>query len=234
MLEELKAEVLDANKGLKRHHLVASTWGNISGRDARSGLVAIKASGIEYDRMTMDDIVIVDLEGDIVEGNRRPSTDLDTHLELYRHFEGIGGVAHTHSTYATIWAQSGSSIPCYGTTHADYFPGAVPVTRPMTPDEISGDYEKKTGDVIVETLASLDYNLMRAVLVRGHGPFVWGKSASDALHIAYVLETVAMMALHTRTLLGGSESQVTPELLVKHYQRKFGPNAYYGQHELSK
>jgi len=229
MLEELKAEVLDANKGLKRHHLVSSTWGNISGRDARSGLVAIKASGVEYDQMTIDDIVVVDLEGDIIEGNRRPSTDLDTHLQLYRSFEGIGGVAHTHSTYATIWAQSGNGIPCYGTTHADYFPGTIPVTRTMTPAEILDEYEKKTGDVIIETFAGINPQHMRAVLVRGHGPFVWGKSASDALHVAFVLETVALMALHTRTLLGAQEPQVTPEQLAKHYQRKFGPNAYYGQ-----
>ncbi len=229
MLEELKQEVLEANKRLKTEKLVVMTWGNVSGRDPRSGLVAIKASGVEYDAMTLDDVVVVDLEGEIVEGSRRPSTDLDTHLELYRHFDGIGGVVHTHSHYATIWAQAGEGIPCYGTTHADYFPSTIPVTRPMTAAEINGEYEKNTGTVIVETFQEINPLRMRAVLVSGHGPFVWGRSASDALHIASVLETVAFMALHTRALLGAKEPFVSKELLAKHYERKFGPNAYYGQ-----
>lgn len=229
MLEKLKKEVLSANRSLRHDGLVVLTWGNVSGYDPGTGLIVIKASGVDYDEMALEDMVVVNLEGDIIEGIRRPSTDLDTHLEIYRNFAGVRGVAHTHSQYATIWAQIGECIPCFGTTHADYFPGPIPVTRAMTTDEIAGPYEKNTGDVIIETFRELDPLAMRAVLVRSHGPFVWGESASDALHIATVLESVAFMALHTRLLLNGREAPITKELMVRHYERKFGPNAYYGQ-----
>ena len=230
MLEKLKEEVLLANKKLQTDNLVVLTWGNVSGRDPETGLVVIKASGVEYKDMTAEDLVVIDPDGKLVEGTCNPSTDLDTHLVLYRNFKNIHGIVHTHSHYATIWAQMGKGIPCYGTTHADYFPGTIPVTRLMTADEINEDYEKNTGDVIIETFQDLDPEVMRAVLVCCHGPFVWGTSALNAIHNAIVLENVAMMALSTQQMLGTKEPLVTKELLTKHYGRKFGDDAYYGQY----
>ena len=231
MLEKLKEEVCKANIALKEENLVVLTWGNVSGRDPETGLIIIKASGVDYASMTKDDLVVVDPEGHVVEGKLHPSTDLPTHLELYRSFPNINGIVHTHSPYAVIWAQSGNGIPCYGTTHADYFPGVIPSTREMTPEEINGDYEKTTGKVIVETFRNnnIDPDIIRAVLVRCHGPFIWGNSASDALHNAIVLENVAMMALHTSRMLDGNPSLVSAALIKKHYDRKFGEDSYYGQ-----
>lgn len=229
MLETLKKEVLEANKKLQTENLVVLTWGNVSGRDPDTGLIVIKASGVEYSEMTMDDLVVVDPEGKVIEGALNPSTDLPTHLVLYRHFQNIHGIVHTHSTYAAVWAQLGDGIPCYGTTHADYFPGAVPITREMTKDEIESAYEKNTGEVIVETFRDLNPETMRAVLVRNHGPFVWGDSASDALHNAIVLENVSKMDLFTRIAGDERSKEVSSVLLKKHYDRKFGDDAYYGQ-----
>lgn len=229
MLEELKKEVLNANKELQTSNLVVLTWGNVSGRDSKSGLIVIKASGVEYKTMTEEDLVVVDLEGNIVEGNKHPSTDLDTHLELYKNFKNVNGIVHTHSHFAVIWAQMKEAIPCYGTTHVDYFPGPVPVTREMTKEEIEGEFERNTGKVILETFQNIDPDVMHAVLVCNHGPFVWGKSASDALHNAIVLENVAKLDYFTK--IGGEEQKlgISKTLLKRHYDRKFGENAYYGQ-----
>lgn len=229
MVEKLKKEVLEANRKLQTEQLVVLTWGNVSGRDPETGLIVIKASGVEYDTMREEDLVVVDSEGRIVEGNLHPSTDLDTHLVLYRNFKNIHGIVHTHSTFATIWAQSGKGIPCYGTTHADYFPGVIPITREMKKEEILGNYEKNTGELIVDTFREQNPEHMRAVLVRCHGPFVWGSSAADALHNAVVLEQVAKMDLFTSIMLNGASSLVSRELLQRHYDRKFGENSYYGQ-----
>ena len=205
------------------------TWGNVSGRDPETGLIVIKASGGRYDIMTEDDLVVVDPEGNVVEGKLHPSTDLPTHLVLYRNFKNIHGIVHTHSTFAAVWAQIGAGIPCYGTTHADYFPGVIPVTRELTPDEVKADYEKSTGEVIVETFRDIDPEVMRAVLVKGHGPFVWGSSASDALHNAIVLENVAKMDLFTKMAADSGTKELGSAQLKKHYDRKFGEDAYYGQ-----
>lgn len=229
MLEKLKQEVLEANKKLQSEGLVVLTWGNVSGRDSETGLVVIKASGVEYSKMTTDDLVVVNMDGDIVEGKLNPSTDIDTHLVIYKNFKDVHGVVHTHSTFATIWAQMEENIPCYGTTHADYFPGVIPVTREMTEKEISGNYEKNTGEVIAETFKELNPNEIRAVLVKKHGPFVWGASASDALHNAIVLEQVSKMGLLTKIGSEEKAKEVSSELLTKHYNRKFGVDAYYGQ-----
>lgn len=229
MLEKLKEEVLLANKKLQSESLVVLTWGNVSGRDSESGLIVIKASGVEYAEMTIADLVVVDADGIRVEGNKKPSTDLATHLVLYSAFKHVNGIVHTHSAYAAVWAQSAVGIPCFGTTHADYFPGEIPVTREMTKEEIATDYEKNTGHVIVETFKELDPDIMRAVLVRCHGPFVWGDSPMDAIHNSIVLENVAKMDLFTRLMLGNSQPLVSEELLNKHYNRKFGKDAYYGQ-----
>lgn len=229
MLEQLKTEVLMANKRLQTENLVVLTWGNVSGRDPDTGMIVIKASGVEYERMTEEDLVVVDPDGNIVEGDLHPSTDLPTHLVLYQNFKNIHGIVHTHSTFAAVWAQIGVGIPCYGTTHADYFPGVIPVTRELTRDEIEKNYEKSTGDVIVETFRKKDPEVMRAVLVKGHGPFVWGKSASDALHNAIVLENVAKMDLFTKMAADSEVRGLGSAQLKKHYDRKFGADAYYGQ-----
>lgn len=230
MLEQLKNEVFKANMLLPEYKLITFTWGNVSAIDREKGLIVIKPSGVEYEHMTAADMVVVNLDGEVVEGKLKPSSDTPTHLELYRKFPDIGGVVHTHSNWATIFAQAGRSIKAYGTTHGDYFYGDIPCTRYMTPAEIAGEYELETGRVIVETFAKIDPNTMPAVLVQSHGPFTWGKDAHDAVHNAVVLETLAMMAFYTESLAGGiTAPRMQTELLDKHYLRKHGANAYYGQ-----
>jgi L-ribulose-5-phosphate 4-epimerase len=228
MLEELRREVLEANLELVRHGLVLYTFGNASGIWRAEGLVAIKPSGVPYETMQPEDLVITDMTGRVVEGKLRPSSDLDTHLELYRAFPAIGGVVHTHSRYATVWAQAGREIPCLGTTHADYFRGAVPVTEPMPAEEIHAAYELNTGKAIVRRFASLDPAEFPAVLVTGHGPFCWGPTAHDAAHTAVVLETIAHMAYLSVTLNQGA-GPLDTTLVDKHFLRKHGAKAYYGQ-----
>jgi len=237
MLESLKKDVLEANLQLPKHKLITFTWGNVSGIDREQGLVAIKPSGVEYDNMTVDDIVVVELDsGKKVDGKLSPSSDTATHLELYKAFPNIGGVVHTHSRWATIFAQSGLGIEPLGTTHADYFYGEIPCTRKMSDLEIAGDYEAETGNVIVETFAKLDPDAIPAVLVHSHGPFTWGRDAFDAVHNAVVLEEVAFMAWHNFMMFSDSVNleavsvpRMQKELLDKHYLRKHGKNAYYGQ-----
>lgn len=230
MLNELKRQVLAANLSLPAYGLVTFTWGNVSAIDRQSGLVVIKPSGIAYEAMTLADLVVVDLEGKVREGHRKPSSDTATHLALYRAFADIGGVVHTHSRNATIWAQAGQPIPALGTTHADYFYGDIPCTRPMSEAEIAGDYEGETGKVIIETFkqAGRDPQQVPGVLVYSHGPFAWGKDAADAVHNAVVLEEVAIMAMATRQL-APAIAMMQPELLDKHFLRKHGKHAYYGQ-----
>jgi L-ribulose-5-phosphate 4-epimerase len=228
MLEDLRKQVLEANLELVHRGLVLYTFGNASGIAREDGLVVIKPSGIPYEHMTAHHLVITDLEGKTVEGNLRPSSDLATHLILYRAFPTIGGVVHTHSRHATAWAQANREIPCLGTTHADYFYGSVPVTEPMKEEEIVNDYEANTGHVIVRRFHSLDPDQIHAVLVAGHGPFCWGQSVSDAARVAIVLEEIARMAFHT-VLLNPDIGSLGKELLDKHYLRKHGPGAYYGQ-----
>ncbi|MGP3224708.1 L-ribulose-5-phosphate 4-epimerase [Serratia nevei] len=230
MLNELKRQVLAANLSLPAYGLVTFTWGNVSAIDRHSGLVVIKPSGIAYEAMTLEDLVVVDLEGKVREGHRKPSSDTATHLALYRAFADIGGVVHTHSRNATIWAQAGQPIPALGTTHADYFYGDIPCTRPMSEAEIAGDYEGETGKVIIETFnqAGRDPQQVPGVLVYSHGPFAWGKDAADAVHNAVVLEEVAIMAMATRQL-APAIAPMQPELLDKHFLRKHGKHAYYGQ-----
>lgn len=231
MLEQLKTSVLEANLLLPRYGLVTFTWGNVSAIDRDSGLIAIKPSGVEYDGMTVEDIVLVDLiTGETVEGNRKPSSDTPTHLALYRAFPTIGGIVHTHSRYATSFAQAGIGVLPFGTTHADYFYGEIPCTRSMTGGEIRGEYEKETGGVIVETFGerNISPEEVPAVLVRNHGPFAWGKDAAEAVYHAAVLEEVAAMNLHTLSL-DPNVSAMPRTLLDKHYLRKHGENAYYGQ-----
>ena len=227
MLEELKNKVYRANLQLKENALVTLTWGNVSEIDRESGLVVIKPSGMPYGAMTPDDMVIVDLNGNIVEGKRRPSSDLPRHLELYRQFGNIGGITHTHSRWATAFAQAGRSIPMLGTTHADTFYGDIPCTRKLTADEISGEYERETGRVICEAFAGKNPMDIPGVLVYSHGPFTWGKSAEGSVENAVVLEETAMIAWHTLKLNPTVEFQ--KELADKHYFRKHGANAYYGQ-----
>jgi L-ribulose-5-phosphate 4-epimerase len=207
---------------------VLFTFGNASGIDRAAGLVAIKPSGVPYDQLKPSDIVVVDLDGKPVRGDLRPSSDLPTHLALYRAFEGIGGVVHTHSRWATVWAQAGREIPCFGTTHADYFDGAVPVTDPLPAEEINGDYESNTGLAIVRRFQTLDPLARPAVLVAGHGPFAWGRSASEAVHHAVILEELAHMALET-VALNPNAQPISQALLDRHFLRKHGPGAYYGQ-----
>ena len=227
MLEKLKEKVLEANLALVSHQLVVFTWGNASERDPETGYIVIKPSGIPYDEMKADQMVILDLNGKQLEGDLKPSSDTPTHLELYRNFGGIGGVVHTHSPWATSWAQAGKPIPVYGTTHADYFYGAVPCSRALTREEVEGDYEQNTGKVIVETFRQLDSKSMPGVLVHGHAPFTWGKDGLEAVHNAVVLEEVAMMAFRTEVL--GNHKPLEQYLLDRHYQRKHGKDAYYGQ-----
>lgn len=229
MLENLKKEVLEANLMLPRHGLVTFTWGNVSGVDRKSGLMVIKPSGVEYDDMKADDMVVVSLEtGEVAEGHYKPSSDTPTHLELYRAFENIGGVCHTHSRWATSFAQAGVGIVPLGTTQGDYFYSEIPCTRNMTPAEIAGEYEKETGTVIIETFKGTDPMSVPAVLVKSHGPFTWGTDAHNAVHNAVVLEEVAFMNYHAIGLNPGVQ-RMQQELLDKHYLRKHGANAYYGQ-----
>ena len=230
MLEELKKRVCEANILLKEHKLAIFTWGNASGIDREKGLFCIKPSGVEYEKLTPDDMVVLDLDGNIIEGRLSPSSDTPTHLELYKAFPSAGGIVHTHSRWATVWAQAGRDIPAYGTTHADYFYGAVPCTRPMSKPEIDFDYEKNTGAVIIERFAGINPEHIPAVLVNAHGPFTWGKSAYDAFYNAAVLEEVAMMAWHTENLPQKAGNAPMPSaLLDRHFLRKHGENAYYGQ-----
>jgi L-ribulose-5-phosphate 4-epimerase len=228
LLRTLREQVLDANLELVRRGLVLYTFGNVSGIDRGEGLVAIKPSGVPYEELTPEQIVVSDLSGKIVEGKLRASSDLPTHLELYRNFSNIGGVAHTHSEFATAWAQAEKPIPCFGTTHADYFHGPVPVTARLTASEIAGDYELVTGTAICRTFANLDPDAIPAVLVAGHAPFCWGPSAAEAAHNAVILEYVARMACHTVSINAESRP-LARELHDKHFLRKHGRNAYYGQ-----
>jgi L-ribulose-5-phosphate 4-epimerase len=227
-LQSLREEVLAANLELVRRGLVIYTFGNVSGISRKDGLVAIKPSGVPYEKLRAEDMVITDLDGKVVDGDLRPSSDLETHLALYRQFPSIGGVTHTHSEYATAWAQACKPIPCFGTTHADYFYGEVPVTPPLTPAEIATDYEKNTGLVICRTFATAGADQVPAVLVAGHGPFTWGKDATDAAYHAVILEYVARMSYYT-VGLNQNASPISRELHDKHYLRKHGKNAYYGQ-----
>ena len=228
MLEQLKEKVLKANLQLPKHGLVTFTWGNVSEIDRESGLIVIKPSGVEYDEMKAEHMVVVDLDGNVVEGNLRPSSDTPTHIELYKAFPEIGGVIHTHSTWATSWAQAGRSIPAYGTTHADYFYGPIPTTRQLTKEEVEEAYEKNTGTVIIEAFEGKDPKAVPGVVVRCHGPFAWGKDANEAVHNAVVMERAAEMALKTE-MLNPEAKPIEQYLLDKHYMRKHGPNAYYGQ-----
>jgi L-ribulose-5-phosphate 4-epimerase len=227
MLEQLKNEVFRANLDLVHHGLVIFTWGNVSAIDKATKLVVIKPSGVSYDTMTAEDMVVVDLAGKVVEGRLKPSSDTPTHLELYKHFASIGGIVHTHSTYATAWAQAGCDIPNIGTTQADYFSEAIPCTRDMTETEVRGDYEKATGTVIVERFKTLNPEYIPGVLVKNHGPFSWGKDAHDAVHNAVVMEQVAKMAFVARQI--NPALTMNPLLVEKHFFRKHGSNAYYGQ-----
>lgn len=227
MLEKLKEDVCKANLDMVKHGLVIFTWGNVSGISREQGLIVIKPSGVSYDEMKPDDMVVVDLEGNVVEGKYRPSSDTPTHLVLYRKFPKTGGVVHTHSEWATSWAQAGIPIPALGTTHADYFYGPVPCTRKLTEMEVTLNYELETGNVIAEAFDNLDPVAIPAVIVNGHGPFSWGRDAFEAVHNAVVLEQVAKMAHHTLTL--NQVKNLDQFLLDKHYLRKHGPDAYYGQ-----
>lgn len=228
MLEALKEQVLQANLLLPKHGLVTFTWGNVSGIDRASGLFVIKPSGVSYEGMQAEDMVVCDLEGNVVEGKYKPSSDTPTHIELYKAFPGIGGIVHTHSRWATSFAQAGKDIPALGTTHADYFYGPIPCTRPMTEEEIKGEYEKETGKVIIETFAGINAEDVPGVVVFSHGPFAWGTDAMNAVHNAVVMEEVAFMDYHAMTLNPGLQPMQSA-LMDKHYLRKHGANAYYGQ-----
>ena len=228
MYEQLKKEVCQANIELQKQNLVIYSWGNVSGIDRKAGIVAIKPSGVAYDELTPEKIVLIDLDGKKIEGDMNPSSDTPTHLELYRNFQSIGGVCHTHSQNASMWAQGQREIPCFGTTHADYYYGPVPVTKMMTAEEIQSDYELNTGKVIVRRFADIDPVQMPAVLVANHGPFTWGRSPAAAVESAVVLEQVAVMALGTITI-NPKQNAISKVLLDKHYLRKHGKDAYYGQ-----
>ncbi|MCI9361073.1 MAG: L-ribulose-5-phosphate 4-epimerase [Hungatella sp.] len=228
MLEELKRQVYRANMELPERGLVTYTWGNVSGIDRESGLFVIKPSGVDYDSLGPDDMVVMSLDGKKVEGKLNPSSDTATHLELYKAFQEIGGVVHTHSSMATAWAQAGRELPCYGTTHADYFYGTIPCTRNLTEKEIEEGYEKNTGLVIIETFKGRNPVYVPGVLCKNHGPFTWGKDAAEAVHNAVVLEEVAKMNLYTEML--NPKAGAAPQYMQdKHFMRKHGPNAYYGQ-----
>lgn len=230
MLEELKKEVFEANLELPKKGLVTYTWGNVSGIDREKGLIVIKPSGVEYDDMKAEDMVVVDMNGKVVEGKYKPSSDTPTHIELYKAFPNVGGVVHTHSSWATIFSQAGRDIRAYGTTHADYFYGDIPCTRKMSVAEINGKYEKETGTVIIEAFKNrnIDADQMPSVLVNSHGPLSWGKNPKDVVHNAVVLEELAKMAFNTESL-NNSIERMQSDLLDKHYLRKHGANAYYGQ-----
>ncbi len=228
MLEQLKKEVYEANMLLPKYGLVTFTWGNVSGIDRESGLFVIKPSGVDYDKLTPDDMVVMNLNGERAEGRLNPSSDTATHLELYKAFPEIGGIVHTHSSWATSWAQSGRSIPCYGTTHADYFYGEIPCLRCLTKEEIDEAYEKNTGMLIVNEFKKRDVKAVPACLCKNHGPFAWGKNANEAVHNAVVLEECAKMAARTE-MINSSVQPAPQELQDKHYYRKHGANAYYGQ-----
>jgi L-ribulose-5-phosphate 4-epimerase len=227
MIQELKVKVFEANLDLVKHGLVLFTWGNASAILRREGLVAIKPSGVSYETMKPEDIVVVDLDGNIVEGRWKPSSDTATHLVLYKAFREIGGVVHTHSTFATAWAQAGRDIPNIGTTHADYFGGDIPCTRTMTQQETEGAYEEETGNVIVERFEGLNQEYIPGVLVENHGPFAWGKDAAEAVHNAVVMEQVARMACISYSI--NPSPTMNPHLITKHFFRKHGADAYYGQ-----
>ncbi len=227
MLKELKEQVFEANLDLVKHGLVIFTWGNVSAIDRDEGLVVIKPSGVFYDVMRPEDMVVVNLDGEIVEGKLKPSSDTPTHLVLYKSFPNIGGIVHTHSTYATAWAQAGKDIPNIGTTHADYFSGNIPCTNDMTREEVEGEYEKETGKVIVKRFEKLNPDFIPGVLVKNHGPFSWGKDAHEAVHNAVVMEQVAKMAFISLNI--NSNLTMNQHLITKHFQRKHGKNAYYGQ-----
>ena len=227
MLEELKEKVFQANLDLVKYGLVIFTWGNVSAIDRKSGLVVIKPSGVSYESMKAEDMVVVNLEGKVIEGKLNPSSDTPTHLVLYKAFPEIGGVVHTHSTYATAWAQAGKDIPNIGTTHADYFHNDIPCTADMTEDEVKGEYERETGNVIVKRLEKINPVHTPGVLVKNHGPFSWGKDATEAVHNAVVMEQVAKMA--SIALSVNPNLTMNPLLIEKHFNRKHGPNAYYGQ-----
>ena len=230
MLEALKQAVYEANMALPKHGLVTFTWGNVSGLDRESGLLVIKPSGVDYESLTPEMMVCVDLNGKRVAGDLNPSSDTDTHIELYRKYPEIGGIVHTHSVYAVAWAQAGRDIPCYGTTHADYFYGSVPCTRSLTPEEVENGYERNTGRVICETFESRGLNPVHVpgVICRNHGPFTWGRDAAEAVYHAVVLEEVAKMAVYTLQI--APQTEPAPQYISdKHFMRKHGPNAYYGQ-----
>ncbi|MDW2798203.1 L-ribulose-5-phosphate 4-epimerase [Clostridium boliviensis] len=228
MLEELKLSVYEANMELPRRGLITYTWGNVSGIDREKGLFVIKPSGVDYDKLKPEDMVVMDLDGNQVEGELNPSSDTATHLELYRAFDEIGGIVHTHSPMATSWAQAGRALPCYGTTHADYFYGEIPCARNLTQEEIDEGYEKNTGTVIIETFKGLDPMHVPAVLCKNHGPFTWGTDAANAVHNAVVLEEIAKMNLMTE-LLNPAVKPAPQSMQDKHFMRKHGPDAYYGQ-----
>src|SRR5665647_622242 len=227
MLSDLKELVFKANIYLVKHKLVLFTWGNARGYDRETGLVVIKPSGVEYDEMTSDQMVVVDLDGNVVEGDLRPSSDTPTHLAIYKAFDHIGGIVHTHSTFATSWAQAGVALPIIGTTHADYFADDIPCTRDMNEEEVKGLYEKETGSVIIERFLNLNSSHIPGVLVKNHGPFTWGKNPNEAVHNSVVLEEIAKMAFVAHSI--NPQMMMNPLLTEKHFERKHGANAYYGQ-----